>query len=451
VLFVWNLLLALCWPLLYFYRPFRGEIAQRLGRDLPDWNPPGPVPAPASQHASDQQAGLSAGRTFLINAVSAGEVVAIAPFIRELKRRQPDCRIVLLTTTDSGQEMARGKLSDVIDLLAYFPLVDLPWVVRRYLDRLDPAVYITTESELWPNIQSQCRARGIPVVSLNARIYLHNKRGLRGALVRGLYGLCDLIVCQSEQHYQNFRSFGIPADKLTISGNTKFDFSLPDWTDEQLAAWRSQWGLDAGTPVIVAGSTHPGEEELVLALRKYLPVHGAGITRDLPAGNWASVRLVLAPRHVERAPAVLQLARQAGYRACSLSEPSPDWEVLVVDRYGVLVDFYRLADVVIMGGTFSPRVGGHNILEATALGKPVLVGPYVYSIQSQVELLSSQQALLQADMELIPALRDLLERRAEAQAMGQRAQAATLASRGAADRAAEVVLALLNRTRPARS
>ena len=142
----WNPLPWLLWPLLYLYPPFRGTIRARLGHfELGAYDPAAP------------------GLKVLVNAVSAGEVVAISSFIRELKRQRPDSQVVLLTTTDSGQEMARQKLADALALACYFPLADLPFVVRRYLDRLRPDLYISCESELWPNIQSQCRRRGIPL------------------------------------------------------------------------------------------------------------------------------------------------------------------------------------------------------------------------------------------------------------------------------------------------
>lgn len=430
MLWLWNLLLTLLWPLLYLYRPFRGTIRQRLGLDLPDW--------------SDY-----AGQRFLINAVSAGEVVAITPFVEELRQCLPQCRIALLTTTDSGQEMARAKLAGKLDLLAYFPLVDLPFAARRYLDRLRPSVYITTESELWPNIQRQCQARGIPVVSLNARVYLHNKRGWRGWLVRQLYALCDLIVCQSAEHYSNFVRLGIAESKLALSGNTKFDFSLPEWDTDQLEQWRSRWGL-GGRPCIVAGSTHPGEEELLLAVLKYLPEHGADRSPDMLGLERCC--LVLAPRHVERAAETLSLARRAGFSAETMAEreqsgpeqPAP--RVLVVDRYGVLVDFYRVADLVVLGGSFHPRVGGHNPLEATALAKPLVIGPYTFGISAQLELLEARQAVvhgLAEGGELTRCIRRLLLDPRQAQALGQRAQRATLESRGASRRALAAVLDLL--------
>lgn len=449
MLYLWNVLLALLWPLLHFYRPFRGTVPDRLGQGLPDWSSSGGTLV-AGQHVGDR---VAAAARFLINAVSAGEVVAIAPFIRELKSRLPDCRIALLTTTDSGQEMARAKLGDVLDLLAYFPLADLPFAVRRYLDRLRPSVYITTESELWPNIQIQCRARGIPVVSLNARVYLHNKRGWRGALVKRLYSLCDLIVCQSAEHLSNFVKLGIRQDKLVLSGNTKFDFTLPDWTPQQLANWRAQHRLPPAAPCIVAGSTHSGEEELLLAVLKYLPQHGH--EPHQPANQSVGLeqtRLILAPRHIERAGEAVELARKAGFTASTLAEAETNAEqqpaprVLVVDRYGVLVDFYRLADLVVMGGTFHPKIGGHNLLEATALGKPVVIGPSTFGITAQVELLDTHSAVvhgLQDGGELTACIRRLLTDPQQAHAIGRRAQAATLASRGASKRAADAVLALL--------
>lgn len=420
MLLLYNALLTLLWPLLHFYVPFRGTIAQRLGRfELGAYDPAAQAPR------------------FLINAVSAGEVVAIAPFIRELKQRLPEAQIVLLTTTLSGQTLAREKLGDAICLLAYFPLVDLPFVVRRYLDCLRPSIYITTEAELWPNIQAQCRARGAPVALVNARLYLHNKRGLRGAVVRRLYELCDLIVCQDARQEDNFRRFGIAQERLCISGNTKFDFALPEWSAEQLGAWQARLGL-AAEPVLVAGSTHPGEEELLLdclvRVRQAQP----------------RLRLILAPRHAARAAEVQALCAARGLSAQKLSElDGPGvvawWDVLIADRYGVLVDMYRVADLVVLGGTFQPKVGGHNILEATALGKPVLVGPHVFSIAAQVELLAAAGGVAQAQdaAELELWVARLLVGAGQREAMGAAALAATQANRGAAGRAVDAVLALL--------
>jgi 3-deoxy-D-manno-octulosonic-acid transferase len=437
VLLLWNFFLALAWWLIYFYTPFRGTVGARQGRfELGAYDP------------------AAAGLKVLVNAVSAGEVVAIAPFIRELVRRVPGVQVAVLTTTASGQTMARDKLGDVVRLIAYFPLLDLSWVVRRYLDRLRPDIYVTTEAELWPNIQSQSRARGIPVALVNARLYLHNKHGLRGAIVRRLYGLCDLIVCQDERQRANFLQFGIAADRLAVSGNTKFDFELPEWGAARLASERERFGLVEGSggvtppsfvktssgggtpplPVITAGSTHEGEDELVLA----------ALTELRP--RWPQLRLVIAPRHIERAAAVVQLAGQAGFRALRLSEQQPGvaWDVLVIDSYGVLTDFYRLADLVVLGGSFSPKVGGHNILEATALGKPVLVGPCTFGITSQLELLQGVGGMVEvpAGAALAQAAAGLLADAARATAIGAAAQAATLANRGSAKRAVDRVLAL---------
>lgn len=426
VLVLWNALILLLWPVLYLYAPFRGSIQQRLGCfELAGYDPRAP------------------GLKVLINAVSAGEVVAIAPFIRELRRVRPEVQVVLLTTTESGQTMAREKLAGDVDLLAYFPLIDLPFVVRRYLDRLAPDLYITTESELWPNIMRNCQLHGIPVALVNARLYLHNKGGWRGRVVRNLYDLVNLIVCQDEKHRDNFLKFGLPPGRLSVSGNTKFDFALPDWSDAQLAGAKQQYGT-GDCLVITVGSTHPGEDELLLdALAKARAKHSSG---DGAAG-YTPPRLILAPRHIERADEIATLARECGYSTVKLSahEAGVAWDVLVVDKYGVLIDMYRLADVVVLGGTFHPRVGGHNILEATALGKPVIIGPHTYSITAQVELLAGVDGLLAAagGEELTKHILALAGDRERCAQIGAAALRATLAQRGAAKRAVEQVLTLL--------
>lgn len=436
LLAVYNALISVLWPLLYLYPPFKGTIYARLGNfDLGGYDP------------------QAAGPRILVNAVSAGEVVAISSFIRELKRQRPEAQVVLLTTTDSGQEMARQKLGDVLALCCYFPLADLPFVVRRYLERLRPQLYISCESELWPNIQSQCRARGIPVALVNARLYLHNKTGLRGDIVRRLYQLCDLIVCQDEQQRANFLKFGLPESRLAVSGNTKFDFEVEDWDEWRLDQWREVFGLDQGEPIIVAGSTHPGEEALILDA--LLALRGRGLR----------AHLVLAPRHIERAAEVLELASSKGLKTRRLSELRQPAEshsaygehhrhdIVLVDSYGVLLDCYRIADLVVMGGTFHPKVGGHNILEATILGKPVLVGPHIFSILAQVEMLQRADALLRADCDistvdgaaaLAAALQQPLLHREAAQSMGLRARELTLLNQGAARRAVDQVFGLLS-------
>ena len=431
---LWNIIITLCWPLLYLYPPFRGTIGRRLGRfELGAYDP------------------AAAGLKVLINAVSAGEVVAITPFIQKLRARCPHVQIVMLTTTASGQTMAKEKLGAAVDLLAFFPLIDLPFVVRRYLDRLKPDIYISTESELWPNIMAECNRRKIPVVLANARIYLHNKRGWRGRLHHRLLALVDRILCQSEEQYDNFVKFGIAPAKLATTGNIKFDFELPGWDAARLADWRGKWGL-GDEQVVVIGSTHEGEEQLLLTALSRLEEHPRWEGEPRPR------RIVIAPRHVERVEDVRRITGGLGYNAATMAEVEAgggtDWQVLIVDRYGVLVDMYRLADLVIMGGTFNRKVGGHNLLEATALGKPVLIGPYTFSIKAQVRMLADEQAVSSvADSD---DLRGLIAERLAADLShparladtGHVAQQLTLANRGAAVKTAEEVLALTGRNPP---
>jgi 3-deoxy-D-manno-octulosonic-acid transferase len=369
VLILWNWLVRLLWPLLYFYRPFRGTIGQRLGRfELGSYDPQSIAPR------------------YLINAVSAGEVVAVSGLVRELKRRAPDAQIVLLTTTRSGQTMAAQRLADVLSLSLYFPLLDMPAVSQRYLQRLQPLLYVTTEAELWPNMQRHCNRLGIPAALVNGRLYMHNKRGLRLRLTRTLLAQLDLVACTDETQRANFAAVGVPAEKLVVTGNLKFDISVEDWDAQRSSAWQERFGT-AGGHTVVAGSTHPGEEELLLNALQQL--------RD----TGSRIRMVIAPRHIDRADEVLKLAEARGCTALPLSghQPGAAWDVLVVDSYGVLQDMYRLADVVVMGGSFSEKVGGHNLLEATALGKHVIVGPHTFSIAAQVALLWPTMGLWPVD------------------------------------------------------
>ena len=413
MLAIYNFIVRLCWPLLYLYPPFRGTMRQRLGHfGLGRYRPDG--------H----------GINVLINAVSAGEVVAISSFIRRLRESVRDCNIVLLTTTQSGQSMATSKLRDLVDLQTYFPLVDHPLVVQRFLDRLQPDLYVTTEAELWPNIQSACRERKIPVCLVNGRLYLHNKTGLRKVIQKELIELCDLIVTQDKTHWLNYIKFAFPPERLVSSGNIKFDFELEHWGESRLSRERKALGL-AQQPVITAGSTHPGEDEIALECL-------AQVRLDNP-----EARLILAPRHIERVEEIIRLLQKKRLRIRRLGDKGKpkDWDVLVVDRMGVLVDMYRFADVVIMGGTFSPRVGGHNILEATVLGRPVVVGPHTFGISSQMEMLRREHAVLETDREHAPTrLAALFNDVDERIRIGNKGRELTLQNRGAAQRAVDAVL-----------
>ncbi|MCB1221798.1 MAG: hypothetical protein H7A35_07950 [Planctomycetales bacterium] len=436
MLSIYNLLVRIFWPLLYLYPPFRGTIAARRGYFEPEGYDPS-LP----------------GMNVLINAVSAGEVVAISSFIRELRQAIGECNIVLLTTTQSGRTMAQGKLAGLVEYVAWFPLVDHPSAVTRYLDKLRPDLYITTEAELWPNIQALCRERGIPVCLVNGRLYLHNKTGMRKVILQQLIELCDLIVTQDKTHWLNYIKFAIPPEKLVSSGNIKFDFELEDWGESRMATERAAIGL-GDEPVITAGSTHPGEEEVVLDCL-------AQVRLDSPGA-----RLILAPRHIERVDEVQKLCERNKLKCVKLADvapapakgkagkgkskkaksgsggkPAPGWDVLLVDRYGVLVDMYRFADVVVMGGTYNKKVGGHNILEATVLGKPVLVGPHTFGITSQMEMLRRSDAVVEAEAGQAPGRLAALMEDVDARIrIGQRARELTLRNRGAAQRAVDAVL-----------
>jgi 3-deoxy-D-manno-octulosonic-acid transferase len=413
VLRIYNTLIRLLWPLLYLYPPFRGTIHRRLGHFA------------TGNYRADAE-----GLNVLINAVSAGEVVAISSFIRQLRESVAHCNIVLLTTTESGQSMAASKLKGLVDLQAYFPLVDHPLAVKRYLDKLLPDLYITTEAELWPNIQSECRERGIPVCLVNGRLYLHNKTGLRRIILQQLIELCDLIVTQDKTHWLNYIKFAIPPERLISSGNIKFDFELEHWGEGRMNRERRALGL-SDEPVITAGSTHQGEEEIAIDCL-------AQARLENPA-----CRLILAPRHIERVEEVVKLLQKHRLRVRRLGEKGKmkPWDVLVVDRYGVLVDMYRFADVVLMGGTFNEKVGGHNILEATVLGKPVVVGPHTYGISAQMEMLRREKAVIETDREHAGAvLLALLNSIDERIRIGNKGRELTMQNRGAAQRAVDAVL-----------
>lgn len=299
-----------------------------------------------------------AGRRIWLHAVSVGEVRAAEALVQALLAQSPGCAIHLSTVTPGGAEMARRLFGEQVTH-SYLPY-DLPGAVGRFLDRLGPALALVMETEVWPNLFAACTTRGIPLCLLNARVSdrsFARYRRARRLLAHVLQQPC-LIAAQSEADRQRFMALGAVPARLVCSGNLKFDMPLPD------APPPAQDRYGGGRPVWVAGSTHAGEEALVLdafqALRAVLP----------------DTLLVLVPRHPPRAAAVAGLCRQRGLITCLLSEGGAlgdGAQVLVGDTLGDLRRLYAGADVAFVGGSLVAH-GGHNPLEPAAAGVAVVSG-----------------------------------------------------------------------------
>ena len=377
-----------------------------------------------------------AGRSAIwVHAVSVGEVLAARPLLQGLAQTRPHDPLVVSTITPSAFQLASTQIA-ASGTVIYFPL-DLHRCVTQALDALRPRLLVLMESELWPMTIRLAKARGVPIAVVNGRIsprafgrYRWVKRAFQGTL-----GRVDLFLMQSQLDADRILQLGASAQKVRIVGSLKWDASLRGRpTPDTLQTAAHRLGLNGRQTVVVAGSTHRGEERVVLqALQSLRTAH-------------PQLRLIIAPRHLERLSEVEALVHRAGLTAARLSTPPAGgaWDVGIVDTSGQLPTYYGLAAAVFVGGSLIPH-GGQNPLEPASLGKPVLFGPSMHNFADITQQLLDRRAarqLLNAS-ELPVALQDVLSDRSAADAMGRRAQEMVEQSRGTTQRTLEALAPLL--------
>src|SRR5712692_7529372 len=384
-----------------------------------------------------------------LHGASAGDVLSLVPIVRELKALRPDARVLVSAITDSGASMAEQRLiaSGLADAVTFLPY-DLPGPCRRAMAALQPDVLVLEYTELWPQLIRAASRAGVRLALTNGRLAPENlgRYRLLFALAGNLLERFDVLMMRADDEAERALQLGAPRDRLHVTGNTKFDAlavgplhgagnhqvgglggSVPESVDEGL---RAALGL-RGERLWVCGSTHEGEEGPLLDVY-------AALRREFP-----DLRLVLAPRYVERSGRVLAAARERGLSARLRSEPGGGEAVVVLDTIGELVRVYQLATVVFVGGSFTRR-GGQNILEPAACGKPVLFGPRMENFQDSVQVLVGRGGLQVRDAAALQRiLRDLLGRPEEILTLGQLAREAVSAVRGASARNARLIADLI--------
>jgi 3-deoxy-D-manno-octulosonic-acid transferase len=368
-----------------------------------------------------------------LHAVSVGEVAAAAPIVAALRERFPEACLVISTSTETGQDVA-SRVAGITGTF-YYPL-DIPCVVRRLLDLVRPDLCALTETELWPNFLRICRQRRVPVVMVNGRFSARSMRGYR--LTRFFWKAVVRAVTRagvrSEADARRLSSLGMPRDRIAILGNAKYD----GLTAKLSAAWRDDvapsLNLSPHDTVFVAGSTHEGEERIVLQVY-------ARLLKEHP-----ECLLVIVPRHIERGPAVVEMAQAAGFSdivtmgEIRAGRRRRTERVVVVDVIGELFKIYSLATVVFCGGSLVPR-GGQNILEPAAWGKVVCYGPFMDDFRAEREILEEAEAgiTVRDGEDLLHELLHLLGNPAELAARGANGRAAVMANAGAARRYADLI------------
>jgi 3-deoxy-D-manno-octulosonic-acid transferase len=317
-----------------------------------------------------------------LHGASVGEVGVIAPLISQLRALVPGAEAAVSTMTATGQKRAAELLGG--DLALFFIPLDFMAGQLLALARIRPRAVILTETELWPNLIGLCHLKGIPVFLVNARLSLRSLPFYRALafLFGPLLNAMGFIACQTEEDAGRYSMLGVSREKLIVTGNLKYDGIKGQVTAPEREALRTGLGLDAADIVLAAGSTREGEEEIIFAAWQEVQNQKSKIKNQ-------NIKLIIAPRHPDRFSEVEELikSRNFKYAKRSLQKEvgvSADYEVLLLDTIGELVNVYAASDLAFVGGSLVP-VGGHNPLEPAALGLPVMFGPHMFNARESAE------------------------------------------------------------------
>jgi 3-deoxy-D-manno-octulosonic-acid transferase len=387
---------------------------------------------------------IQSKRPVWIHAASVGEVICSIPLFKKIKEECPGIPILLTTMTQTGNNTA-GKLIPEAEGILFFPF-DHPFVIRRAVRRIGPRLLLLAETELWPNLLRFCREENIPVSLFNGRI---SKKSLKGYLLfKSLFREClksiSLFLMQTEGDRSRIIEIGAPPNRTKVMGNLKFDQNFPPVTQIEKESMARSLGLQGEETLLIAGSTHAGEEETLL-----------GIFKELKPAT-PNLYLFLAPRHLDRLEEVEKIIRRAGLpwmrkSAFSLNErPSVGKTsrippVILLDTMGELMRLYSLGTLVFIGGSLVP-VGGHNPLEPLAFKKCVLFGPYMFNFSEISRRLIENGGAIQVDgkEDLSFQMKNLLREEKKRREIGEKGYQFLQRHRGATERTFEEIRPYLN-------
>ena len=363
-----------------------------------------------------------------IHAVSVGEVLSLRRLVFELRAKHPSWPIYFSTLTNTGYRVARQTLSGVEEI--FFVPLDFGWVVRRFFSALRPRLFVLAESEFWPHLLRQARRSCRSVILINGRMSRrsHGKYRRWRSLVRPVLDNIDYFLVQTERDRERLEGIGIPARKVEVAGNLKAEVRLPEVSAEERNGLRADFGLSPDKKVIVAGSTHRGEEALILKA-----FGGARVVRP-------DLVMVIAPRHPERSSEVEKAGVELGLRVMRRTRAELDkpWDVLILDTIGELAKFYALADLAFVGGSLVPH-GGQNLLEPAYYGKPLCFGKHMENFAALADdFVSSGAARVVLGLEELEEV-FLMRDEKELEEMGRKAKDLLRSLQGATARTLQVI------------
>ena len=431
LLVVWGLCLI---PVI-LYKAWRHHkyipgISQRLGR-LPD------------------STRFDGRKTIWFHSCSVGETLSLQPLVHALHKRFPEARFLFSTVTKTGQQVAIQRFGVYGKGNTFYFPIDLASVVKRVLDWIQPAMLVIVDTEIWPNVLRLANRRGVPVMLVNGRISESSFRYYRWArsALNKVFPNYRILMMQSEEDAARIAQIGAPQEKIVVTGNIKFDKDLVEnqSIDALARSLGEEFGLEeASTPLIIAGSTHHGEEQILLQVFQQI--------RCIP--ELQHTRLLLAPRHPERFDSVAQLVARSGFEVRRRTDgvgPGLDAPVLLLDTVGELAAVYRFATIVFIGGTLVRR-GGHSIVEPAMYSKAIVIGPSMDNFRQISEEFRAHDGIRQISaveenrglqiQQLLDVFRQLLQNEEDREALGAAALSILERNRGAAHRTSEMIAAV---------
>ncbi|HBO85029.1 MAG TPA: 3-deoxy-D-manno-octulosonic acid transferase [Deltaproteobacteria bacterium] len=377
-----------------------------------------------------------------LHAVSVGETKAVIQLVRLLKKKHPDADIVFSTMTLTGNIIANENLLSYVTSVIYFPL-DLLWVVKRVVQRVSPDIFIVAEKEIWPNILNVLKAKGVPVVVVNGKI---SDRSFRRYLFFSFFFKCvfqnvAFFCAQTERDRHRAVALGVPAERVCVTGNLKFDMEIPVWTSPEREEIMQALGIRDSDIVFVAGSTHDGEEEIILHVFSRLK-------RELPG-----LKLLIAPRHPDRFEEIENLIKSKGFSFLKKSDTHHSslithhsFDVILLDTMGELGKMFGLATAAFVGGSLV-NIGGHNLLEPVLHKKPVIFGQFIQDYREIADILIKSEGgiMVRDSSELEGVLRKIFLDRRLAKERGEAGYRVIEENRGVTKKCLAIIEKFLNK------
>jgi 3-deoxy-D-manno-octulosonic-acid transferase len=369
-----------------------------------------------------------------VHAASVGETIAAIPLIKALKAAYPAVPILVTNMTITGSARTKAAFGDSV-LQSYVPY-DLPSILERFIQRVNPVIALILETELWPNIFYVCQKHQIPVVVANARLSEKSAAGYAtvASITRDMLLATEKMAIQTRAEADRFLALGLPPERADVTGNLKFDMEVPADLAEKSSALRTSLGADR--LIWIAASTHASEEEIMLDAHKRI------------CEKFPNALLILVPRHPERFDVVFQLCMQQKFQISRRSQQAPvtaDTQIYLADTMGEMFLMYAVSDVAFVAGSFAP-IGGHNMLEAAVQGKPVITGPQLFNFaEISASLIAAKgMSTVQNAEELVTEVSHLFQDVAYRQACGDNARRFVDANRGALAKQLQIIKAVID-------